>query len=75
VDQESVARLTRWVGERFPSIEQEARHTETCFYTNTKDESFILERHGNIVVGSACSGHGFKFAPLIGKRLAELATD
>jgi glycine/D-amino acid oxidase-like deaminating enzyme len=26
------------------------------------------------VVGSPCSGHGFKFAPLIGKRLAELAT-
>ncbi|MDQ3939836.1 MAG: sarcosine oxidase, partial [Actinomycetota bacterium] len=36
-------------------------------------EHFILERHGRVVIGSACSGHGFKFAPLIGKRLAELA--
>ena len=72
---ESVARLARWVGERFPGIDTEARLAETCFYTNTKDESFILERHENIVVGSACSGHGFKFAPLIGKWLAELATD
>jgi sarcosine oxidase len=43
-------------------------------YTNTADESFILERHGAIVLGSACSGHGFKFAPLIGERLARLAT-
>lgn len=74
-NEESVGRLARWVGERFPGIDPEARLAETCFYTNTKDESFILERHENIVVGSACSGHGFKFAPLIGKRLAELATD
>ena len=39
-------------------------------YTNTSDERFILERHDRVVVGSACSGHGFKFAPLIGERLA-----
>lgn len=75
VNPESVARLSGWVGERFPGIDNEARLVETCFYTNTKDEGFILERHENIVVGSACSGHGFKFAPLIGKRLAELAID
>ena len=48
-------------------------HAETCFYTTTDDERFILERHGRIVVGSACSGHGFKFAPAVGKRLAALA--
>ena len=44
-----------------------------CIYTNTTDEHFVLGRHGDIVVGSACSGHGFKFAPLIGQRLADLA--
>ena len=46
---------------------------ETCLYTNTADERFVLERRGNLVVGSPCSGHGFKFAPLIGERLAALA--
>jgi sarcosine oxidase len=46
---------------------------ETCLYTNTEDESFVLERRGRLVVGSPCSGHGFKFAPLIGERLASLA--
>ncbi len=46
---------------------------DTCFYTSTADERFILERRGRIVVGSACSGHGFKFAPVIGERLAALA--
>ena len=45
------------------------------FYTTTADERFVLERHGRIVVGSACSGHGFKFAPAIGERLAALALD
>ena len=46
---------------------------ETCLYTTTPDERFILERRGRIVIGSACSGHGFKFAPAVGKRLADLA--
>jgi sarcosine oxidase len=41
-------------------------------YTNTLDERFIIERHGRVVVGSACSGHGFKFAPAVGEQLAAL---
>ncbi len=70
---ESVARVATWIGHRFPGTEETPHHIETCLYTNTPDEHFILERHGSIVVGSPCSGHGFKFAPLIGKKLAELA--
>jgi len=46
---------------------------ETCIYTSTPDADFVLERHGPIVVCSACSGHGFKFAPAVGRRAAELA--
>lgn len=72
-DEASVARLRRWVGERFPAAEPEPHLSETCLYTNTADETFILERRGPIAVGSPCSGHGFKFAPLIGERLAALA--
>ena len=48
---------------------------ETCLYTSTSDESFVLERHGRVVVSSACSGHGFKFAPVVGRTLAALARD
>ena len=48
---------------------------ETCLYTNTADEEFVLERRGRIVVGSACSGHGFKFAPIVGRTLAALARE
>jgi sarcosine oxidase len=75
VNDESVDRLSKWIATRFPGVDPEPVHTETCLYTNTADESFILERHGRVVVGSPCSGHGFKFAPLIGKRLAALATE
>jgi glycine/D-amino acid oxidase-like deaminating enzyme len=74
VDDGSVARLSAWVIERFPAANETPHHAETCLYTNTADEHFILERHGPIVVGSPCSGHGFKFAPVIGSRLAQLAT-
>lgn len=75
VDAESVERVKAWVAERFPKAQPDPHLSETCFYTNTDDERFILERHDNVIVGSACSGHGFKFAPVIGKRLAELALD
>jgi sarcosine oxidase len=68
-----VNRIAEWVVERFPVRGDEPVHAETCLYTNTADESFVLERHGRIVVGSACSGHGFKFAPVVGERLAGLA--
>lgn len=74
VDEESVARLSEWVAKRFPAANPRPIHAETCIYTNTPDDSFVLERHGDVVVGSPCSGHGFKFAPWVGKRLAELAT-
>lgn len=69
----TVATLREAVTRRYPTAAPEPDLAETCFYTNTDDERFILERRGPIVVGSACSGHGFKFAPLVGRRLAELA--
>ena len=72
-DQASIARLRAWVAERYPDADPDPHHAETCLYTNTPDNDFDLERHGDIVVGSPCSGHGFKFAPLIGERLADLA--
>ncbi len=39
----------------------------------TPNEDFVIERFGPIVVGAGFSGHGFKFTPLIGARLADLA--
>jgi sarcosine oxidase len=68
-----VDRISGWVRERFPDVDPTPVAAESCLYTSTEDESFVLERRGRLVIGSACSGHGFKFAPAVGRRLADLA--
>jgi sarcosine oxidase len=50
---------------------------KTCLYTVTPDGDFLIDRlpgSPRIIVASPCSGHGFKFAPVIGEILADLAT-
>ena len=45
---------------------------KTCLYTVTPDHDFIIDRlpgAPNMIVASPCSGHGFKFAPVIGEIL------
>ena len=70
-----VERIAAWAAERFLLADPEPVDAQTCLYTTTPDESFVLERRGRVVVCSACSGHGFKFAPAIGERVARLASD
>jgi sarcosine oxidase len=51
------------------------RSSAVCFYTNTPDENFWIDRHprhANVIIASPCSGHGFKFAAAIGEVLANL---
>jgi sarcosine oxidase len=72
---ELVERITEWTNETYRLADPEPVASDTCMYTTTADESFVLERRGRIVVGSPCSGHGFKFAPAIGERLADLALE
>jgi sarcosine oxidase len=52
--------------------------TEICLYTVAPDEEFLVDFHpsrSDVIVASPCSGHGFKFSCLIGRVLADLATD
>jgi sarcosine oxidase len=72
-DPRLVEQIAAWARERFDLADPEPVDTQTCLYTTMPGEAFVLERRGRIVVGSACSGHGFKFAPAVGERLAELA--
>jgi sarcosine oxidase len=71
-DDEIVRTVSDWVARRLPRVHATPLRAETCIYTNVEDERFICERHGRYVVGSACSGHGFKFAPAVGEILANL---
>jgi sarcosine oxidase len=72
-DPDRVARVTDYTRTHF-APHRPTGATDTCLYTNTPDEDFVLDRQGPIVIGSPCSGHGFKFTPLIGRILADLAT-
>jgi sarcosine oxidase len=72
-DPDRVRRVRAYAAERFAPHRAEGG-TDTCLYTNTPDEHFVLDRRGPVVIGSPCSGHGFKFTPLIGRILADLAT-
>lgn len=52
--------------------------TSMCMYTMTPDEDFIIDhhpQHANVSIAAGFSGHGFKFATVIGEHLADLATD
>lgn len=49
---------------------------QVCMYTLTPDRHFIIDRHpghSNVVIAAGFSGHGFKFAPVVGEALADLA--
>ena len=66
--------LAEHIAQRFPGLIPEPLGPETCLYTMTPDEDFVLDRIGPLVIGAGFSGHGFKFGPLIGETLAALAT-
>jgi sarcosine oxidase len=74
-EQHLVERVAEWVARTYLDADPEPVAAETCMYTNAPGEHFILERRGRVVIGSPCSGHGFKFAPAIGARLARMAID
>jgi sarcosine oxidase len=62
---------------RFPALAGQVVKAQTCLYTMTSDEHFVIGTHPqNSSVSIACgfSGHGFKFAPVVGEILADLAT-
>jgi N-methyl-L-tryptophan oxidase len=51
---------------------------KTCLYTLTPDEHFIIDRHpilSNVIIAAGFSGHGFKFASIVGKVICELITE
>ena len=53
------------------------RERAVCLYTNTPDAHFVVDRHPQaqeVLVLSPCSGHGFKFASVLGEIAADLVT-
>ncbi len=69
-----LARLHEVAARHLPDFEPQPVATERCVYDNSPDEDFVVDRRGNVVIGCGTSGHGFKFGPLAGDWLAQLAT-
>ncbi len=70
---ESKAFLNKYV----PGLgDAEIVKSKVCHYDVTPDRDFIIDRlNENIIVGAGFSGHGFKFAPVIGNIIAKLVED
>ena len=68
-----LAVLTGAVSRLLPALDPVPVATERCVYDNSADGDLVLDRVGRVVVGCGSSGHGFKFGPLVGEVLADLA--
>jgi sarcosine oxidase len=74
---EEVERVRELLQRFLPKAAGELKRMQTCVYTNTPDGHFAIGPHPEdprIIIASPCSGHGFKFASVIGEVLARLAT-
>jgi sarcosine oxidase len=67
--------IRAFIKERLPGADGPVRMAKICLYTVTPDEHFIVDVDGPVAYASACSGHGFKFASVMGEVLADLALE
>lgn len=68
--------VLRFLGETFTNFLPAPKRFSVCMYTRTADGNFILDvhpQHENVIIAAGFSGHGFKFAPVVGEILGDLA--
>ncbi|WP_307858702.1 FAD-dependent oxidoreductase [Clavibacter michiganensis] len=74
VDPANRARVVDWARRNLPGVDPVPYAETTCLFTSTPSEDFVIDRMEGITIVSPCSGHGAKFAPLIGSLAADAAT-
>jgi sarcosine oxidase len=70
--------VRRFIQHHFPQAGGPLLSQRVCMYTNTRDFHFIIDKHPkheNVTIACGFSGHGFKFASVVGEILADLAID
>lgn len=75
VDPANRQRVIEYVERSLPGLVPEPYAETTCLFTNTPDEDFVIDRVEGITVLSPCSGHGAKFAPILGSFVLDLVED
>jgi sarcosine oxidase len=69
--------IARFLTEHLPGVDPIPTRHAVCMYTLTPDRHFIVDFHPespNVIIGCGFSGHGFKFTPVLGEAMADLAT-
>lgn len=77
-DPDKLARLTKRAQKLIPDLTSEITKTGTCLYANSPDRHFIIDKHphhDNLIIAAGFSGHGFKFVPIVGSILKDLAIE
>jgi sarcosine oxidase len=75
VDPAEVEALRTIINRYMPGAGGELKWSLTCMYTNTPDNNFVLDKHphhAQVALFTGCSGHGYKFASVIGEILTDL---
>ncbi len=71
--------MQRFIKKYLPNKGFEIKAQSRCMYTNTTDEHFIIDflpdTNSQVVIATGFSGHGFKFVPVIGEIMANMALD
>ncbi|MCB1485902.1 MAG: N-methyl-L-tryptophan oxidase [Bauldia sp.] len=78
IEPDDLARVTAFIRDCLPGVSTTPVRHAVCYYTLSPDEHFIVDRHpahANVAFVAGLSGHGYKFAPVLGEILAELALD
>lgn len=78
VDPHDAERIMNFLATCLPNVTDGLVEHQTCLYTMSPDEHFIVDYHPtekNVVFAAGLSGHGFKFTPVLGKALVELALE
>jgi glycine/D-amino acid oxidase-like deaminating enzyme len=77
LDQADFADVAEFLRQYLPGVSEQASRHDVCMYTMSPDGHFILDthpEHSNVCFVAGLSGHGFKFACVLGELLADLAT-
>ncbi len=78
VDLSEQKRIQAFLMAHLPGVRQRVNQHATCLYTMSPDEHFIVDHYPalpQVVFAAGLSGHGYKFAPILGRALAEMALD
>jgi sarcosine oxidase len=70
--------LRKAIRKYFPDADGPTIAMQTCLFSNTSDENFILDRHPafpEVSIAAGFSGHGFKFCTVVGEIMADLALE